>query len=241
MKPEAQWYLVETLANARAGLGMRSDYESRFGNLSHFAGVLAGYRYLGVITQDEENAWSRKMLIALGYAPPEPAPPGEARAMYIGDPKDLHPEVEIVETIPRFVRSVAGPDEEFELYGGKLRVVAVEIYDNSAVVRWRVSPEPDISAVFPDEAMALETDIEGLEDWAAEELRNKAQRRMRMTRLYHFDLADDVDTTYHRDGSSHGGGNSGMTGEAKFQPGPPSTASFLTFTWLTLNVEIRLA
>jgi hypothetical protein len=35
--------------------------------LSHFAGVLAGFRYQGLITQTEEEAWYRKMVSALGW------------------------------------------------------------------------------------------------------------------------------------------------------------------------------
>src|ERR1035441_6508941 len=119
MKPEAQWYLVEALGNARAHLGIRDDYESRQLELRYFAGVLAGFRYLDVVTQEEEQVWYRKMLIALGYDPPEPAPPGVARAIYTGDPKKRETTPE-PESTPQFVRSIPGPDEELEVHGGKL-------------------------------------------------------------------------------------------------------------------------
>jgi hypothetical protein len=48
-------------------VGIRDDYEAKQNGLSHFAGVLAAFRYMGDITQDEEHAWYRKMLVALGY------------------------------------------------------------------------------------------------------------------------------------------------------------------------------
>ncbi len=67
VEAETQWYLVEALANARAEVGVRDDYEAKQRTLSHFAGVLAGFRYLSAVTQEEEQTWHRKMLVALGY------------------------------------------------------------------------------------------------------------------------------------------------------------------------------
>ena len=240
MKPEAQWYLVEALGNARAHLGVRDDYESRQLELRYFAGVLAGFRYLEVVTQEEEETWGRKMLVALGYEPPEPAPPGVARAIYTGDPKKLPPEAPAPESTPRFVRSVPGPDQEFDVHGGRLRVIAAEIYDTGVVIRWRAAPEPDVSLVFPAETAALEVDVEGLEEWAAQELRRKAEQRFRMMRLYTFALSDDVSTEYFLHGGGRGGGSNGITGDAMFRPAPPSGASRLEFTWLTAKVQIPL-
>jgi hypothetical protein len=75
VKPEAQWYFVEALSNARGLLGIRDDYEAKQNGLSHFAGVLAAFRYMRAITQDEEHAWYRKMLVALGYELPDPVVP----------------------------------------------------------------------------------------------------------------------------------------------------------------------
>ena len=241
MKPEAQWYLVEALGNARARLGIRDDYESKQLGLSHFAGVLAGFRYLEVVTQEEEATWNRKMLIALGYEPPEPATPGTVQFIYTGDPKKRPPTPPAPEATPQFVRSVLGPDQEFEVHGGRLRVIAAEIYDTGVVIRWRVAPEPDISSVFPVEAAAFDADVEGLEDWATQELRRKAEQRLRMMRLYTFVLSDDIGTGYVMKRGGHGGGSNGMTGDASFQPAPPSAASELEFTWLTAKVQISLA
>jgi hypothetical protein len=66
------------------------------------------------------------------------------------------------------------PDEEFEDRGGKLRVIAVEFYDSAVAIRWRVSPQPNIASVFPEETAALEQDLIGLEEWATEDLRRRA-------------------------------------------------------------------
>jgi hypothetical protein len=241
VRDESRWFLVEALANARTEAGVGDDYESKQRQLSHFAGVLAGFRYLGEITQDEEHTWYRKMLIALGYEPPEPGPPGTAQFIYTGDPKKRPPRIEVPEAHRRFVRSIPGPDEEFEVHGGRLRVVTVEIYDTSLVIRWRTAPQPDLWSAFPAEAAALAQDSEGLEDWAAEELRRKAEQQMAMRRLYKFSLSDDVGTNYVQEGSSAGGGASERTGDARFNPPPPLTATALKVSWLGLEVPIPLA
>ena len=44
VNPETQSYLVEALANARAEAGREENYEAKERSLSHFAGVLAGFR-----------------------------------------------------------------------------------------------------------------------------------------------------------------------------------------------------
>ena len=72
MKAEAQWYLVEQLSMARGLLGIRDDYEAKQNAMAHFAGVLAAFRYVEDLTQDEEHAWYRRMLVAMGYEPLEP-------------------------------------------------------------------------------------------------------------------------------------------------------------------------
>lgn len=241
MKPETQWYLVEALSHARAGLGVRDDYEAKQSGLSSFRGSLAAFRYIGEITQDEENAWFRKMLVALGYEPPDPPPPGVAQAIYVGDPAKRPAQPPTPPSAPAFIRSQPGPDEEFEIHGGRLRVIAIEFYDTVVAVRWRVSPEPEITSVFPDEAAALEQDLVGLEDWASEELRRNGQQQLRMRRLYRFGLADDLGTSYVSTGSGHSGHGHEMTGEARFQPGPPTSISLLTFSWLGLEVPIPVA
>ena len=238
MKPEAQWYLVEALATARGQIEMSESYESKQGQLSHFAGILAGFRYLEVLTQEEEEDWYHRMLVACGYELPDPSPPGVSRSIYVGDPAKRAPPP-LPRTTPVFVRSQPGPEEEFHVYGCGLRVIAVEFYDSAVVVRWHVSPQPDIASVFPGETAALERDVTGLEEWAAEELRQKGYAKLAMMRLYRFGLRDDLGTSYVQLGLRHGSGPNGMTGEAEF-PAPPPDASVLLFSWLGLEVPIPI-
>jgi len=142
---------------------------------------------------------------------------------------------------PAFIRSHPGPNQEFEVFGGQLRIISIEVYDIAVVIRWRASPEPDIARAFPSESAELERDLAGLEDWAADDLRMKAQQRLRMMRLYRFELKDDVGTEYVQRGQQHGGGGGGvMSGEAEFRPAPPPAASTLTFSWLNLRVPVPL-
>jgi hypothetical protein len=241
VKAEAQWYLVEQLSMARGLLGVRDDYEAKQNALAHFAGVLAAFRYVEDLSQDEEHAWYRRMLVAMGYEPPESPPAGTAQAIYLGDPAKRPVLPSQPDIAPTFVRSQSGPDDEFEIYGGRLRVISIEIYDSVVAVRWRVSPEPDIALAFPQESVALEQDLEGLEDWAVDDLRAKGRHRLRTMRLYRrFVLTDEVGTSYTPKGSSSGGSDQEMTGEVRFQPSVPSTASRMALSWLGLAVPIPL-
>ena len=134
------------------------------------------------------------------------------------------------------------PDREFEIHGGRLRVITVEFYDSVVVVRWRVSPDPDLALAFPEETLALEQDLVGLEDWASEELRSKGRRSLIMMRLFRgFSLTDDLGTSYMPKGQSHGGQPGERSGQSRFLPAVPSSASVLTFTWLGLDVPIPVA
>jgi hypothetical protein len=154
----------------------------------------------------------------------------------VGDPAKRPVRPAFPPNAPVFVRSQPGPDEGFEIHGGRLRVIAVEFYDSVVAVRWRASPEPDIALAFPQETAAPEQDLAGLEDWAADDLRTKGRQKLTMMRLYRrFDLTDDLGTTSTPKGSSHGGGGGEMAGEAKFQPAVPPTTLELTFSWLGLE------
>jgi hypothetical protein len=118
----------------------------------------------------------------------------------------------------------------------------VDLYDSTVAVRWRVAPEPDIAAVFSVEEAQLVRDIQGTEEWAGQVLRNKAHRRLRMMKLYRFELSDDTGTEYVPRGGGAGGlPGSEMTGEARFVPAVPASVTELTFSWLNASVRVPLA
>jgi hypothetical protein len=236
VRQEVQWYLTEALANARA----RRDISIAGDTLANYSGALGAFRYLNELTEDEERDWRGRMRLALEITPPRPVAPGTSQAIYVGDP-DLRPAPGPDPGPAHFVRNVPGPNAEFERYGGRLRVIAAEVYDTKVAVRWRFAPEPDISSAFPSETAQLTHDLEGTEEWAADELRKKAERGLHSLRLYRFGLTDDVGTLYDPTGGSSGGRTGETTGEAMFVPAPPPTASVLLFTWRDVAVEIPLS
>ena len=148
---------------ARSGGDVHGDYSRKQQMLSHFGGQLEALRCVRAITDDARNVWFHKMLVALGYEPPDPAPPGAAQVICVGDPK-LRPEPPLELPSPQFLRSARGPDEQIEVHGIRFRVGAVEIYDAAGDIRWRVSPEPDPCSFCPDERAALEADMAGVDD-----------------------------------------------------------------------------
>ena len=234
MRQEIQWYLAEQLANARTTKGTRMENRDR--TMASFSGALSALRYVDELTTDEENDWNERMRLALDMT----ASRTVLRRAGEGEPLPSAPSPVGHDPYPRFVRSIPGPDTEYELYGGRLRIVAVEIYDKMVSVRWRAAPEPDLWAAFPEEAAQLAHDVEGTDAWAVEALAQKAERRMRAMRLYNFGLTDDVGTEYHGTGGGHRGGGNDVTGEARFSPAPPPNATRLTITWLDLTVDIAL-
>jgi hypothetical protein len=236
VRQEVQWYLAEALANVRAmkdipQIEQRSDVV-----MASFSSGLAALRYVNELTDDEEQDWADRMRLALGITANRIAvriaDDGEPPAVMPAEPRNV--------PFPRFVRSIPGPDAEYDLYGGLLRIVAVEIYDTMVNVRWRAAPEPDVFAAFPDEPAQLAHDVEGTDAWAAEELKKKAEKRFRTFRLYNFGLTDDVGTGYHSTGGGRGSHGNGTTGEVNFSPAPPANASVLTITLLDVEVEIPL-
>jgi hypothetical protein len=240
VRREVQWYLAEALANARADRGLPDALARREALVAGFSGSLGALRYVDELTDDEEREWRNRMFEAVGIEPPQPAQPGILRAIFVGDPSRRPSPAPRSGEPARFVRSVAGPDREYDLLGGRLRVIAVDIYDSALTVRWRVAPEPDIAAVFPAEEGQLLRDIQGTEEWASVELRRKAHERLRMRRLYRFTLTDDVGTQYVNSGGGSSGRPNEMTGEARFSPSPPSSASELTLGWLDLSIAVPL-
>jgi hypothetical protein len=127
--------------------------------------------------------------------------------------------------------------------------VGIEQYDAVVAVKWIVTPEPNISDVFPEESAALEQDLQDLDDGAADILRKTAERLLRTRRLYLFSLADELATSYELIEEQHGASfaSNGITREftgirrsAIFHPSVPSNARSLYFKWFDLTLEVPL-
>lgn len=67
------------------------------------------------------------------------------------------------------------PNEEHDFYGGRLRIVGVELYETEMALHWRMAPLPDVDAALPEEAAARERDTLGLPEDERERIR---QRRL---------------------------------------------------------------
>jgi len=127
-----------------------------------------------------------------------------------------------------------------DVFGGRFRIISLELYYTMLTIRWRVAPEPDLAAVFPSETAQFVRDVEGVDEWAQKELRRKAERQLRFQALFEFTLTDDLGTQYMHMGGGSSGGPLGTTGDAWFERVPPPTATRLEFTWLHLTVELPL-
>jgi hypothetical protein len=240
-----RWYLIDELSRARGNHLAKRDYDQKQRVLGHFAGVLAGFRFLGAITQEEENAWNRKMLGALGYDLSDPPAPGTSQFMYLGDPAQ-RPEPHEPARQPRsLLRTIGGPGRTIDFHGGTLHIVGVDLYDTAVEIRWRLEPDIDIWQAFPQDAADLEVDLADVTDqWAVDELRRNATNAMRRL-LSLSDLSDDAGTTYAAGGfgcrSKSGlGVRAWSEGHHAFRPTPPTSAHKLKWTWLNTTIAIPL-
>jgi hypothetical protein len=206
--------------------------------LSHFAGVLAGFRYQGLMTQAEEEAWNRKMTIALGWTLPDPPWAGVAQFVRLeGDDLPSVPELDL--TKPAVLRRLSGSEDAVSDYhGSRFRITGVDICDSSTVVEWRVSPEPDVTSLFPEDFAALEEELETVDDWAAAELRKKGWDAFIREKVYVFQLADDIGTQYQQTRQMGHLRSDIATGAVTFKPTVPDTASELVLTWHDVELPV---
>jgi hypothetical protein len=216
----------------------------RRGSFTHFSGTLDGLLYVNAIDWEEHYVWTGKMLTALGFAVPErpsstTTPFGTTMTMPLiyladGDPPQPPP---IVRPKSHLLNSVPGPDVDYPFHGSLFRVDQVETYSSSVVVSWRLTGSPNVAEIFPREMEELEADLVGLDDWAADELRRKIERRLGQWGLYKFTLSDDLGTVYEPQGSSRGNRFGVMEGLQVFNPTTPHTAWTLTLGWHDLQIE----
>jgi hypothetical protein len=238
-----KWYLIEAVSNARISRLYRPDVESRRSVFHSFSGALSGFLYVNAIDREEYVIWIDKMLVALGFTPPERKEPDghgfSIPIVYLGDGDPPEPRPSLGQPSVH-VRTIPGPATDFEFHGGLVRLSEIQIFTDKILARWRIISPPMISVVFAEPMAALESDLEDLEDWAAAELRRKAERHLERMALYQFSLSDDLGTDYepgeHRSGNQSGA----MEGSLTFRPAPPHTAWTLTLSWHDLDVEISL-
>jgi len=235
---ETRWYLIGAVMDARSR-AVQDSFTRRHA-LSHFAGVLAGFRYQGLVTQIEEEAWHRKMISALGWTPPDPPPAGMAQFIRLeGDDLPSGPELDFHE--PAVLRSLPGAQDVVgDYHGSSFSVTGVDICDTRTVVEWRVSPEPDVASLFPEDFDVLKAELEGVDDWAADELRKKSRDAFIRGKVYVFQLTDDIGTQYQRTRHMGHYGSATATGAVTFKPTVPDVASELVVTWHEARLSISV-
>lgn len=152
-----------------------------------------------------------------------------------GDDLPSGPEMDLV--VPTVLRSLTGSKDTVN-HGSRFSVTGVDICDVRTVVAWSVSPEPDVASLFPDDFEALEAELLGLDDWAADELRKKSREAFIREQVYVFQLTDDIGTHYQRTRHMGHYGSKVATGKMTFKPTVPDTASDLVVTWHDAQLSI---
>jgi hypothetical protein len=228
MDQEVQWFLTEQLVQARTLWHQRSqDIVSwRSSTLGHFGAALEAFRYLKVITDEESADWYRRALSAVGIALTDAG--SGARGIYLGEgDSPALPDA----PMPKFPRHIEGVRGSVRVQGGRLRVLDADYDDSVTLVRWEISPIPDVELLFPNVASALEHDTEGMDDWAVDHFRQMSRNALQDFRLTEFGLSDDVDTTYVPQRRTQRGDGSTLSGVTAFLPGTPSHATRLDLAW----------
>jgi hypothetical protein len=132
---------------------------------------------------------------------------------------------------------IPGPDVEVEVRGGRARVLAIELYDNSVAVTWRLAPTPDFDALDAFALAATDRDTDGLPPRDRERIQDIVRRGLERNHLHQVGLTDDVGTEYTAAGSGWSGGMNEMHGRATFWSAVPDRASVLYVELLGARFE----
>ncbi|MGI0130166.1 MAG: hypothetical protein ACREEC_08475, partial [Thermoplasmata archaeon] len=239
MNLEAQRYLAQQLAQLREsrrhGAGARGERSV----IAHFSGALHAFRVVGAVSDEEVSDWMGRALEAAG-GPPSIV--GRASITLesgqvvgrVGPPRGAVPPPE---DLPRFLRLVPAPNEEYEFYGGHLRIVGVELYETEMAVHWRMAPLPDVDAALPEDAEAAELDTLGLPEDERQRFRLKRQRD-NWKLLKHFLVTDDAGHRYRSSGGGASGSLDVLVGRLILTPGLQEDATALVIDALGLVITV---
>ncbi len=239
MRQEVQWYLTERLVEKRTRPipPGRTTIEYRTQALGAFGATLEALRYVDELSAEEVSSWSRRMFRALGVHIDEPTGPG-SHAVYIGDGPP--PTQERGPSMPQFPKRVDRRNlGTCHAYGAQLKLDEVEYDDMVTAVRWTIAGPFDVDAAFPEHFAALEADVTGMDDWAAELFRDKTRENLRLWQVPVLSLSDDVGTEYEASPRGTRSQISRMEGLTLFAPGTPSHARRLTFGWHGSTIEVH--
>jgi hypothetical protein len=247
MDPRAQGHLADLLESARRLADLSPPHvtgEMLRSTFASYAGALSALRSMDALNDEERQAWSDRMLVALGVAVPEPLPPAGpntaiARAVYIGLPGEQVPRPEQPLPAGSFVRAIPVADAAWELAGGRFQITTVSIHEHRIEVRWYEQPLLDQAILRADDLQVAERDLEGLPD--GERARRRERILQRLAGSLRIDaLEDDVGTDYVVTGGGYNGGFDNRSGHQEFAPQPPPEATRLTILWQDRLIEVSL-
>ena len=232
MTPKAQRYLARLLADMRRSGTAEAPRDVRNTALAHFGTGVRALRAAGVISDDEHSDWMARAREATGWDTPRGIPVASAGSSAFPPPV-ADPD------LPRFARLVPAPNREYDFFGGRLRILGVELYDTEMAVQWRMAPLPDMDAALPENAVAAERDTEGMPEEGRAAARRERHRH-HWDLLRRFVVTDDAGGTYSGRGGGAVGGGSELMGRLVVNPGIHDGAATLIIDALGVIIRIPL-
>ena len=248
MTPEVQRYLIDYLTFIRYAR-RRGDDQQTSSLLANITGALQALKVSRAVGSVEYDEWLERAGDAAGLFGKPTTPPSGSGGMHAGPQAARGATATAVSTAtphaprlpPRFLRLIPGPDEQ-EFHGGRLRMLALELYDSQMVVQWRAAPLPDPPAIAQRELSLLDGATEGLPAPERERL-HTAQALESISYLWQsFVVSDDLGTAYRLVGSSGDAGPSGneMSGRLVVEPTAPVPASIIDVGVLDVHFRFDL-
>lgn len=248
--PEAQRYLADRLAAVRDHRMGPAGSDAISSTLASIGGALEAFRVAGALSDEEFTDWMERAMQAAGIerrvTPPSarnnPVTAAIAESTTVrsvrlpGSPGS--PPVAGPEPPGQFRKLLPGRDEEVDFFGGRLRIVGIELYERGCYVLWRMAPLPDLALALPEESAALERDTEGLPESERQHVRLRHRGLFQLASR--FRVTDDVGTQYRTCGGSSSGNSDELAGRLRLAPAPPEHARVVTVDALgyTLGVDV---
>lgn len=226
MNPQAQYHLATRLQQLRRAPFRPGAAALTSALMAQYAGALEAFMVLGAVSAEELAEWMDRGKEAL-----EGSRQGVAEAPHLASLK--------AEPVgPQFVRLLPAPEAESDFFGGRLRILGLEIYDVQVVVLWRTCPEPNADMALAAEVAARRRDMEGLPE--IDRQRVLSHRFSAFELATRFRVTDDVGTTYTMISGGGLGEATCTTGRLGLSPAPPREATALTIDALGLMIRLPL-
>jgi hypothetical protein len=257
--PEARQYLQRRLDDVRNLRLMRLEARGDVirSTIAHAGGALEALRGVGLVSDEEFAEWNARFWEAATGEPP-PSPPEHMPPPSKGDGEDaaatsvavaMAAPIGDAPPLPRprfqevgFRRLIPGPDEEKVFGPGRVRILALVVFDDGVDVEWLFSLARD-QDLFATEREAVAKDLDAL---PAEEQARRLEDRDRHLRWHaaprELGLSDDVGTAYQMQGGGAHGGFVTLRGHQGFAPTipPEATEMYVDADHARFTVSVRM-